>query len=468
MKNILVANNDFSLSEQIINFLQDTDYSIAHTASSFEDAIDNINQNKPDIIIFDKNISDINNNKIILYSLLTELNIPIVFIVKNGSLNNSNTLTISDHIYVPFNKNELINILNQHIENNKIFNNAQIENIISECGIKAFYFIRDHIDISNSKNIFVSTTSSFNLKIFSDRELNAIVNLKRINDVRYLNKFFETINELLPNNGIFIGCAETKNLRKKRILNKFPPVLNYIYYTLDFIVKRILPKLPITKKIYFGLTQGHNRVLTKSEILGRLYSCGFEIIKDQPINNLFYFAVRKTKAPFYDNNASYGPLINIQRIGKNGKIIRVYKFRTMHPYSEYIQEYMYNENNLAEGGKIMNDIRITTIGKFLRRSWLDELPMLYNLLKGDIKLFGVRPLSQHYFSLYPEDFQKMRIKYKPGLVPPFYSDLPKTLEEIIESEKKYLAKYDKHPLITDFKYFFHAFYNIIFKKARSR
>ena len=129
---------------------------------------------------------------------------------------------------------------------------------------------------------------------------------------------------------------------------------------------------------------------------------------------------------------------------------------------------MYNENNLASGGKIRNDIRVTTIGKFLRRSWLDELPMIYNLLKGDIKVFGVRPLSQHYFSLYPEDFQKIRLKHKPGLIPPFYSDLPKTLEEIIESEKKYLIRYEKHPFFTDIIYFFHAVYNILFKRVRSK
>lgn len=104
---------------------------------------------------------------------------------------------------------------------------------------------------------------------------------------------------------------------------------------------------------------------------------------------------------------------------------------------------------------------------FLRKFWLDELPMLYNFLKGDVKLVGVRPLSQHYFSLYPEDFQKKRINYKPGLIPPFYSDLPKTLEDIIESEKLYLQKYDKKPFITDLKYFFKAVFNIILKKVHS-
>jgi hypothetical protein len=52
-------------------------------------------------------------------------------------------------------------------------------------------------------------------------------------------------------------------------------------------------------------------------------------------------------------------------------------------------------------------------------------------------------------------------------VPPFYADLPKTLEEIMDSEMRYLEAYEKKPFITDVKYFFRAFYNIIFKRALS-
>jgi len=58
--------------------------------------------------------------------------------------------------------------------------------------------------------------------------------------------------------------------------------------------------------------------------------------------------------------------------------------------------------------------------------------------------------------------------FKPGLIPPFYKDLPKTLEEIIESERNYLNLYAKNPLRTDIKYFFAAMYNILFKRARSK
>jgi lipopolysaccharide/colanic/teichoic acid biosynthesis glycosyltransferase len=224
----------------------------------------------------------------------------------------------------------------------------------------------------------------------------------------------------------------------------------------------------VTKKIYFALTNGRNMVLSRAEMLGRLYSCGFSIVAESFIKPYSYFVVKKIKKPAFDTNASYGPIYRMKRIGKNGKIIKVYKFRTMHPYSEYLQEYVYETNKLDEGGKFKNDFRITEMGRFFRKFWLDELPMFYNLIKGDLKLFGVRPLSEHYLSLYTEGLIQRRRKYKPGLVPPYYVDMPKTIEEIMASEEKYMDAYDKTPFTTDFKYFFKAMGNILFKKARSR
>jgi hypothetical protein len=69
--------------------------------------------------------------------------------------------------------------------------------------------------------------------------------------------------------------------------------------------------------------------------------------------------------------------------------------------------------------------------------------------------------------LYTPELREKRVKYKPGLIPPFYADMPKTLGEIMASEMKYLLAYEKSPLLTDTRYFFLAIYNIIFRKARS-
>jgi len=85
-----------------------------------------------------------------------------------------------------------------------------------------------------------------------------------------------------------------------------------------------------------------------------------------------------------------------------------------------------------------------------------------------MKLVGVRPLSEHYFSLYSKELQELRIKHKPGLLPPFYADMPKTLEDIEESEIRYLERCEKNgTFITDVRYFFLILKNILFKKARS-
>ncbi len=342
------------------------------------------------------------------------------------------------------------------------------EAMLVEINIEAYDYVFDHAEIESPETLVISTTSNFNIDSQLSDTFKSIVNLKRLNDIRYLNKFLESANRKLPLGGLFIDFVETKNLRKVRILNKFPIVLNYVAYTIDYIIKRLFPKFLITKKIYFFLTKGLNRVLTKAETFGRLYSCGFEIVDEKFINNNLFFVARKISEPFYPKNPTYGPFIKLKRVGYKGKMIRVYKLRTMHPYAEYLQEYVYKTHGLQKGGKFNADFRVSNIGKILRAFWLDELPMIMNLLRRDMKIVGVRPLSEHYFSLYTEEHQRRRINYRPGLIPPFYADNPQTLEEIMQSEKRYFDAYDKNPIITDLKYFFLAFYNIVFKKYRSK
>ena len=116
----------------------------------------------------------------------------------------------------------------------------------------------------------------------------------------------------------------------------------------------------------------------------------------------------------------------------------------------------------------MNDFRVTTWGSFCRKIWLDEFPMFINVFKGELKLVGVRPLSKHYFGLYDPGVQDRRTKYKPGLIPPFYYDMPKDLESIQASEIKYLDSYDKNPFLTDFRYLFVSVWNILFRHVRSK
>jgi lipopolysaccharide/colanic/teichoic acid biosynthesis glycosyltransferase len=344
----------------------------------------------------------------------------------------------------------------------------QIKNIIiEETGKGVYRFIAKYIDVGNPKNLLISTTTQFNIDKLPSNTFNSVTNLHNINDIRRLNKFFEAINSKIPFGGVYINSSETFPLRKERLMKKYPPLINHMYYFFDFIFTRVFPKLPITKNIYFFITMGRNRVISRAETLGRLYSCGFECIEESFIDGTFYFVMRKTKEPYFPESPTYGPFIRLQRYGKGGKLFGVYKMRTMHAYSEYLQEYVYQKNSLQEGGKFSNDFRITAAGRFMRKFWLDELPMIFNVLKGEMKVVGVRPLSKHYFNLYSEELKTKRLKYKPGLVPPFYADMPVTLDEIMKSEMDYLDKYENHPFLTDINYFFKAFYNIIFKRARS-
>ena len=346
--------------------------------------------------------------------------------------------------------------------------------IIREHGIDVLTFLEKYTLLDDSTTtILLDTSSHVNLKSLQNfyglfnGTLDNVINIKRLNDVKFINKFLEESNEVLSNGGLFFGHIEASHNRKARILAKYPSPLNRIVYFFDFVLKRVFPKFRLTKKIYFFLTQGKNRVVSEMEIYGRLYSCGFELLDSNEINGKLWIIGRKRTTPAFNSEATYGPLIKLKRHGKNNDLFNVYKLRTMYPFSEYMQEYVSSKYGLQKGGKFKNDPRVTTAGRFFRKFWLDEVPMFINLFKGQMKLIGVRPLSSHYLGLYPNHLKELRAQIKPGLVPPFYADMPETLEEIFASEEAYIVSYLKNPISTDIRYFFKAGYNILLKKARS-
>ena len=140
----------------------------------------------------------------------------------------------------------------------------------------------------------------------------------------------------------------------------------------------------------------------------------------------------------------------------------------MHPYAEYLQKFIIEKNGYADSGKPKDDFRLTPWGRFLRKFWLDELPQLLNVLKGDLKLVGVRPVSKFYFDELPQEIKQLRKKHKPGCIPPYVAlDKSGAVEEVLAAEKEYLLAKEQHPYTTDMRYFFKAIYNIIFKGKRS-
>lgn len=333
-------------------------------------------------------------------------------------------------------------------------------------------FLEENLNLDDyniRQSTVIRSSDIYNVEVLPKESLKFFCNLNRINDFRRINQYFITLKERLKTGGVYVGMMEPVCYRYFKFLRDYPAFIAQFLYVLDFIWRRVCPKLHITKHLYFLLTKGKNRSISFAEGLGRLVYCGFDIVSVKEINGNVFFIARNTGEPVKSNQPSYGPFFKMKRIGHNGKTIYVFKMRTMHPFSEFIQQYAYERNSLQEGGKIKYDFRVTTWGRLFRKLWIDELPMLVNWLMGDMKLIGVRPLSEHYLSLYTHELRERRKNYKPGLAPPFYSmkPQPKTLEEIMASEIKYFDEYDKAPLLTDIKYFFSIFWTIAIKKARS-
>jgi len=335
---------------------------------------------------------------------------------------------------------------------------------------KLISYFSKYVDVESKDVIIVSTSNSFNLKsiVSYSNSISSIINISKMNNLRYTNKFLESVNDLLKEGDIYISCVETKELRKKRIFEKNYFFLKNFIYFFDVLFNRVFPKLLFLRKIYFIVTKGRRKVISQAECLGRLVSCGFKILDFKIIDSRMYFVVKKVKEPFFDMNASYGPLFKMKRLGKNGEVFYCYKFRTMHPYSEYLHSYILENYGYSKYGKPANDFRVTSWGKFLRRYWLDELPQLLNVFKGDMNLVGVRPISITYSKDIPQKILELRQKFKPGCIPPYVSlDQSSSKKSVLESEQVYLNRKIKAPFFTDIVFLFYAVYNIIFKRKRS-
>ena len=296
-----------------------------------------------------------------------------------------------------------------------------------------------------------------------------IVNRMQLNRIRHLNTFLNKASEVLVDEGYLCCHSRTSSLKRAVIARMFPGFTGKVVYGFHYLWHRVCAKLRMTRWFYMWVTEGKNRSYSRVELLGRMYRAGFEVIDESFHEGEFYMLGRKFRDPIWDDEPSCGALVKLNRVGYKGEQIGVYKFRSMYSYSEYLQPYMLEHEGLQKGGKFANDYRVNVWGRMLRKTWLDELPMCINILKGQMKLVGVRPLSRQYFSLYTLEMQQLHISVKPGLLPPFYYDktTPETLEDVQASEKRYIEAYHKHPFATDWRYFWGTVANILFKHKRS-
>ena len=169
------------------------------------------------------------------------------------------------------------------------------------------------------------------------------------------------------------------------------------------------------------------------------------------------------------------PAIYVQeRVGKNGKIFKLFKFRTMDESSdEDLHEEHYKkladkeriEPSLEPGNpiRIENDDRITKIGLFLRKTSLDELPNVINVLKGEMSTVGPRPLVV-YESKLLGDYQKKRHSVKPGItgLAQVQGRLDLSLQERLYWDIEYVESYN---IVLDFKILFQTIISVISRKG---
>jgi lipopolysaccharide/colanic/teichoic acid biosynthesis glycosyltransferase len=114
---------------------------------------------------------------------------------------------------------------------------------------------------------------------------------------------------------------------------------------------------------------------------------------------------------------SPGPVFFVQeRVGLNKRRFRMYKFRTMVADAEQkLSEVQHLNEVSGPVFKITNDPRLTSIGKYLRKTSIDELPQLISVLKGEMSLVGPRPLPERDFEGFDKDWQRRRLSVRPGI-----------------------------------------------------
>lgn len=161
---------------------------------------------------------------------------------------------------------------------------------------------------------------------------------------------------------------------------------------------------------------------------------------------------------------SDGPVFFIhKRIGKNGEKIGIYKFRTMVQNAEDLIKHFTPEQmkEFKENFKLENDPRITKIGKILRKTSLDELPQLINILKGELSLIGPRPVVEDEVEKYGKNKSKF-LSIKPGLTG-YWAANGRSSVSYNERMKMELYYVDNVSLKLDIKIFFKTIASV-FKK----
>lgn len=152
---------------------------------------------------------------------------------------------------------------------------------------------------------------------------------------------------------------------------------------------------------------------------------------------------------------SPGPILFSQvRIGRNGRRFKVYKFRSMYQDAEKRKKELEDQNEMhGLMFKMENDPRITKVGKFIRKTSIDELPQFYNVVKGDMSLVGTRPPTADEFEKYNQYYRR-RISMTPGLTGLWQVSGRSEVDDFDDVVKYDLKYIDSWSLTLDFKILF--------------
>lgn len=299
------------------------------------------------------------------------------------------------------------------------------------------------------------------------KNANFLIDFRNVDKATDLNKHLSIVNRMLADDGIYIGCFESGYNRRAKILKKYNRAFAYLVLVFNYTLRNFIPIWKLTNLRTKKFTPLWRNGVSLAEFLGRMVYCGFEIINYRYGDRLTYFIARKKSGPRSEAVSTSRFIVKLKRIGKNGELISIYKIRSMYPFSEYIQDYVVKINGYNEIGKPKNDFRLTGCGRIIRKLWIDEIPQVYNLIKGDINIVGVRPISRYGYSSLPPDLQERRIRNRPGLIPPHVSLRLKGFDGVIKAERQYLEERERNPVTTKIKYFFLAVFNIVTFRVNS-
>ncbi len=229
-------------------------------------------------------------------------------------------------------------------------------------------------------------------------------------------------------------------------------------------VNALLPRMQnmVVEKIgnYTVLTTSNSIMSFKQKIIKRLMDIGASIIGIIIMCILFviFAPIIYIQSP--------GPIFFKQvRVGKNGRYFKIYKFRSMYLDAEERKKELQAQNKMqGHMFKMDNDPRITPIGRFMRRTSIDEFPQFINILKGEMSLVGTRPPTVEEYEMYAEH-HKSRLAMKPGLTGMWQVSGRSNItdfEEIVRLDNEYITNFS---ISLDIKIIFKTIVTVLKRKG---